>query len=230
MLARGKSLEEIDAFRKTRDFDVLLLGEGVTAAEYRYLTHEIKLHPDNARISIVMMSPEGKDPYAVDTLTLIPDEVIETPADPGVVEGTLRELIDGIAAGGDEYLQQMAIRAPSSGGMCETVMEVVDRLGAMTPLGDRRQAEFMPAIREAVENAVRIGNAEDPSKFVDLTFLVDDEKVSVVIKDEGPEVSSRGESSESLEETALASMIMKKGADEVEILPPGNRVMLTKYY
>ncbi|MHC4601299.1 MAG: ATP-binding protein, partial [Planctomycetota bacterium] len=145
-------------------------------------------------------------------------------------ESVLRGELAPPGEGEKEYLQQLAIRIPSREAMTEAAMEVIDRLGSLTPLGDKRQAELMPAVREAVDCAIRDGNAWDPFKYVDITFLVDDEKIAVVVKDEGPAPQERGEWAEARGGSGIASMIMKKGADDVEYLPPGNRVMLTKYY
>jgi len=209
--------------------EFLLLGEHLSQAEYRFLAHEIKLDPEQTRTSVMRVVPEGTDPYAVDTLTVIPDEILEKPIDSDTVESFLRAAF-GAGAQANEYLQQLAIRVPSKEGMTEAVMEVLDRLGGLTPLGDRRASELVPALREAVEGAMQVGNRLDPSKYVDITVLVDDEKIAVVIKDEGPAPKTREEWPGAREGSGIASMIMKRGADEVEYLPPGNRVMLTKYY
>lgn len=211
---------------KTAPFDVLVLGQGVAPAQYRFIAHDLKLHPDRTRVGVVQVVAEDADPFAVDTLTIIPDELIETPLDETVVAELFREW----PSRGAEFLQQIAIRTPSTPGITEAAMELIESLGGLSPLGAKRLAEFVPAIREAVEQAVRTGNREDPGKYVDITFLVDDEKVSVVVKDEGAVAGGERETPDAIEDAGLSSIIMQKGADEVETLPPGNRVMLTKYY
>jgi anti-sigma regulatory factor (Ser/Thr protein kinase) len=228
-LTHVRSPSEIDVSEKDPGFETLVLGEHVTQAEVRFLEHEIKLDPDKTRISILRIVPEGSDPYAVDTLTIIPDEILEKPLDPGEAEGLLRSAFQE-GAQSTEYLQELAIRVPSKEGMTEAVMEILDRLGGLTPLGGQRASELIPALREAVEGAIQVGNRMDPEKYVDITVLVDDEKIAVVVKDEGPAPEQRQDWAAAREGSGIASMIMKRGADEVEYLPPGNRVMLTKYY
>ncbi|MHC5038503.1 MAG: ATP-binding protein [Planctomycetota bacterium] len=225
-----ETLSALEAALKEKPSEFLILGEQISAAEYRYMAHEIKMHPDRVRTIIIRIAAKDSDPYAVDTLTLIPDEVIEQPMDREAVEALLREALRPPDEEKTEYLHQLAIRIPSNDGMTEAAMEVLDRLGSLTPVGDRRLAELMPAVREAVEAAIRVGNESDPTKYVDITFLVDDEKIAVVVKDEGPVPQEKREWAGAREGSGIASMIMKKGADEVEYLPPGNRVMLTKYY
>ncbi|MHC4778150.1 MAG: ATP-binding protein [Planctomycetota bacterium] len=224
------NLAEQEKALAAKRYDYLFLGRLVTEPQYRFLAHEIKLDPEKCRTFLFRVVAETTNPYAVDTLTVIPDELIEEPLEPDGVEAVIRSEIAPAEGEGSEYLQQLAIRFPSNEGMTEAAMEVLDRLGTMTPLGDNRQAELMPAVREAVESAIRVGNEGDPSKYVDITFLVDDEKIAVVVKDEGPVPEERGEWAGARGGSGIASMIMKKGADDVEYLPPGNRVMLTKYF
>jgi anti-sigma regulatory factor (Ser/Thr protein kinase) len=229
-ITRAANLDALEKALKDGDFDVIVVGEQVSTAEYRYLAHEIKLHPDRTRTVILRVVPRDADPYTVDTLTIIPDEILEWPMDADELEPLIRAQFGQAREDAEEYLQQLAIRIPSKEGMTEAVMEVLDRLGGLTPLGDRRASELIPAVREAVESAILVGNESDPGKFVDITILVDDEKIAVVVKDEGPTPQEKGEWAVAREGSGIASMIMKKGADDVEYLPPGNRVMLTKYY
>jgi anti-sigma regulatory factor (Ser/Thr protein kinase) len=229
-LTRVADLDGLEKAMKGGDFDVVVVGEQVSTPEYRYLAHEIKLHPDRTRTVLLRIVPRDADPYTVDTLTIIPDEIIEWPMDADELEPLIRAQFSQAREDAEEYLQQLAIRIPSKEGMTEAVMEVLDRLGGLTPLGDRRAAELIPAVREAVESAIHVGNEGDAGKFVDVTILVDDEKIAVVVKDEGATPLSRDEWASARERSGMASMIMKKGADDVEYLPPGNRVMLTKYY
>lgn len=224
------SVEDSDRPWLRREFDVILLGEHVTTEEYRALSQEVKLDPDRTGTRILRVVPAGADPFAVDALTFIPDEVFEKPFDPDGLEAALRGELTSTREDRSDYLQQVAVRLPSREGITDEITEILDRLCALTPLGDRRAAELVPAVREAVENAIRVGNQGDPTRYVDLTCLVDDEKVAVVVKDEGPVPEERRDWASARGGSGIASMIMKRGADEVEFLPPGNRVMLTKYY
>ncbi|MCU0722914.1 MAG: ATP-binding protein [Planctomycetes bacterium] len=205
---------------------VLLVGPKVTQREYHGLAAALKLHPERGNGHIVRIVPAGANPFSEDRMTIIPDEVVDSPVQAESLEETLRaELLQTEEEGG-LYLRQMAIRIPSREEMTEQVVEVIERISETTRLGERKRAELMPAIREALGAAIRVGNAGDPSRFVDVSCLVDEEKFAVVVKHEGrttPEALAEAES-------GFSSLIMKKGADEVEPLPPGNRIMLTKYF
>ena len=99
------------------------------------------------------------------------------------------------------------------------------------------------AVAEAIENAARHGNNSDPEKYIDLVFLLDREKLSVTVTDQGrgfdyAPLVERAAQQESLPEErlnrsrgglgGLGIALMLRCTDQLEYLGTGNRVRLTK--
>jgi len=100
------------------------------------------------------------------------------------------------------------------------------------------------AFAEALENAARHGNGYDPGKHIDVVFLLDRQKVSITVADEGrgfdfrPHLDRAAQHEpvppERLRQTRgslgkLGIALMARSTDRLEYLEPGNRVRLTKF-
>jgi serine/threonine-protein kinase RsbW len=99
------------------------------------------------------------------------------------------------------------------------------------------------AFREAVRNAEIHGSREEPERAIDVEILLDKEKLTVTVEDEGPGFDhaayreSLGESAASVARRrhgsggagGLGIYLMERCADRLEYNDRGNRVTLTKY-
>ncbi|MFP4354990.1 MAG: ATP-binding protein [Phycisphaerae bacterium] len=89
------------------------------------------------------------------------------------------------------------------------------------------------AMEEALNNAIRHGNAGDPSKKVEVEYEVSPEKVMIQITDEGvgfiPEKVPDPTADENLEKpSGRGIMLIHAYMDEVEYLKRGNCVRMVK--
>jgi len=100
------------------------------------------------------------------------------------------------------------------------------------------------AFREAVRNAEIHGSKEDAAKGVDVEMLLDREKITVTVEDEGPGFD-HGAFRRQLADAAPVSLarqrhsaggmgglgiyLMERCADRLEFNDRGNRVTITKY-
>jgi len=110
-------------------------------------------------------------------------------------------------------------------------------------LASPAKASLAAAFAEAIENAARHAHRSDPQKCIDVVFLLDREKLSITVTDEGRGFDSKpfldqaqqagpiGE--ERLRQTrgalgGLGIALMKRCTDELEYLGSGNSVRLVK--
>lgn len=109
-------------------------------------------------------------------------------------------------------------------------------LGDVEAAGYPREALF--AIRlsldEAITNAIRHGNCEDPSKKVVIEYSVDDEKVDLRVTDEGcgfrpGEVPDPTRDENLNRPCGRGVMLMKAYMTDVSFNKAGNQVRLVKY-
>ncbi len=121
--------------------------------------------------------------------------------------------------------------------------QLTARLIAKAGLDGESAAAMEAAVAEALENAARHGNAYDPEKYIELVFLLDREKLSITVTDQGqgfdyaPLVARAAEQASLPEERlkrsrgglgGLGIALMMRCTDELEYLDPGNSVRLTK--
>jgi serine/threonine-protein kinase RsbW len=89
------------------------------------------------------------------------------------------------------------------------------------------------ALEEALTNAIKHGNGEDPDKRVQVRFDVDDERVMVVIRDEGKGFDPDGipdpTADENIEKPAgRGVMLMRAYTDELTFSDQGREVCMVK--
>ena len=89
------------------------------------------------------------------------------------------------------------------------------------------------ALEEAIVNAIKHGNGMDPSKEVRINCSFDDDRVTIVIEDEGPgfDVTSVPDptSEENLDKPGgRGIMLMRSFMSRVEYNDSGNRLLLEK--
>ncbi|HTL52752.1 MAG TPA: ATP-binding protein, partial [Planctomycetota bacterium] len=123
----------------------------------------------------------------------------------------------------------------------ELITSLLEQVGmeatAVTALG--------VAFREAVDNAARHGNKNNPNRKIDVIYIVDKQKVFISIEDEGPgfdtevylkrgqEGDAAGEARKRHKENrvgGLGIMLMLRCVDKLEYNYAGNQIKLTKFY
>jgi anti-anti-sigma factor len=110
-------------------------------------------------------------------------------------------------------------------------------------LGPEHVSALAAAFAEAIENAARHAHDYAPEKCIDVVFLLDREKVTITVTDEGPGFdfhphldrarSEQPVAPERLRQArgalgGLGIPLMARSADEIEYLSSGNRLRLTK--
>ena len=90
------------------------------------------------------------------------------------------------------------------------------------------------AIEEALNNAIRHGNAMDPAKTAELVYEVTDERVDIRIRDEGPGFNYQDVPDPTLDEnldkpTGRGLMLIRAYMDTVEYNEKGNELHMVKF-
>ncbi|MDP6545591.1 MAG: ATP-binding protein [Phycisphaerae bacterium] len=90
------------------------------------------------------------------------------------------------------------------------------------------------AIEEALNNAIRHGNAMDPGKTAELVYEVTDEQVDIRISDEGPGFDFQDVPDPTLDEnldkpTGRGLMLIRAYMDTVEFNEKGNELHMVKF-
>ena len=106
-------------------------------------------------------------------------------------------------------------------------------LGAVEARGydDSSRFAIRLALEEALSNAFKHGNANDPTKPVEVSCRVDDDVVEIEIADRGPGFELGAVPDPTQEEnleipSGRGIVLMRSFMARVEFVPPGNRVRM----
>jgi serine/threonine-protein kinase RsbW len=77
------------------------------------------------------------------------------------------------------------LHIPATLETLENVYEWARHQLSRLPLAENKSYEILLALSEAVTNAIRHGNREDPATFVDIRFSAEQGRVTISVEDEG---------------------------------------------
>jgi len=160
----------------------------------------------------------------------------------------LLELADSeiVRAAEEELLfqQQVNFQLPTEESQIERATETVHRLLEKSSLDEQGQVALAAAFREAVVNAAQHGNKYKKDRRIEIQYLLDAEKITLVVTDQGTGFnhdlfvrsgSSRDAISAARERHlqgrmgGLGIMMILRCCERVEFNPQGNQITLTKY-
>ncbi len=132
---------------------------------------------------------------------------------------------------GSEVNEQRFIIGPGRDDIARVQQQILEVLEG---LGYDRAARFAvrTALDEAVSNATRHGNNDDPTRTVTIQYAADPASVVIDVQDEGLGFEPRSVPDPTLPEnvdipSGRGIMLMKVYMTEVEFRAPGNRVRMT---
>jgi serine/threonine-protein kinase RsbW len=131
-------------------------------------------------------------------------------------------------------IEEFEVQIPSSTNEGQRVQErIIKRLEELQ-FPSRGIFGIRLALEEALVNAIKHGNGSDPQKRVHVSCQITDEKVRIVIEDEGTGFDLQGvpdpTEDENLEKPCgRGIMLMRAFLDGVEYNERGNRVVLEKH-
>jgi len=118
---------------------------------------------------------------------------------------------------------------------CVRATEMFGEIIRDRQLEDFGLCEIMMIIDEMVMNAIEHGNHKDPEKKVNISYIVNDYKFEVIIRDEGEgfnvaEVMATREKVSLYDKRGRGIIIAKSLVDRLEYNKTGNEVRLVKYF
>src|SRR3989339_994088 len=141
--------------------------------------------------------------------------------------------------------QQLQVKFSTSPEMSRGVFELINKCLDGQKIADDIKRKFMLAVGEAIDNAVIHGNKFSTSKFIEVEYIYEPEKITLTVKDEGNgfdftkhlEVPLKEfEAPKLIEKTikygspgGLGPALMRKSITEQGFTPPGNKLTLIKY-
>jgi len=208
------------------------------------VTEEVKKQKATSLTAVIRVLSEGDDPEVVKDLEATCDEGISEPFELSDLVKLAEAELARIAEERNYFDHVMNFKFNTTEDLVERANDLMAELLSQSGLDDESQAATAVAFREAVDNAARHGNKYNPGRNIEIQYLLDREKVTVAVGDEGEGFDteiylSRGVSSNpaeaARERTAaggvggLGIMLMLKCVDKLEYNYAGNKITLSKY-
>ncbi len=233
--------EAIDALNTSRP-DLVVLDVGLQDAPSVALA--VKKNRDTSMTAVIEIVNEGSDSQKVSDLSVMADEYIQEPFElTDLVKLTESELAR-CAEERNFFDHVVHWRLQTREDTVEQANELVAQLIAQSGLPEESAHAFGVAFREAIDNAARHGNKSNENRYIDVQYLLDREKATIAVQDEGEGFDtevylSRGVSGNPVDAArernaagghgGLGIMLMLKCVDKLEYNYAGNKIILTRY-
>ncbi|MHC4598431.1 MAG: ATP-binding protein [Planctomycetota bacterium] len=207
------------------------------------LLERIKCHLDTARVPCILMMGAGSDPNKTGGFRICADESIVQPFE---VKALLDKAETELSRAAEEeaiFRQEVYFQFATVDVHIDRANELGAHLFERSGLDDEGQVALSAAFREAIGNASQHGNRHRRDKVIDILYLLDNEKITVSVTDQGKGFdhrlyTQRGAGGNALTAArerhqqgrlgGLGIMLMMKCTDRLEYNEVGNSVTLTK--
>ncbi len=236
--------EIADCMNLLRDAGAYLVIVDHALPHSRRLIEELKCKKATSLVPLIGLFPKELDPERSLEFQILDDEHLVEPFE----VYTLLMLAESELARSSEeeviFDQQVSFQFGTSEPNIEKANELGSRLFREATMPEEGQVALAAAFREAIGNAAQHGNKDNSQKLIKVTYLLDKEKITIVIADEGPgfdherytlrgqtkdAVSAARERHEQGRVGGLGIMLMQKCSDRLEYNDIGNQLTLTKY-
>ena len=221
----------------------LAIVEG-TVAEHQKFCQTLKMKKETTNTPLIVLYENASSYDIPIELMVTGDENLPQPfefrnllelADSEIVRAAEEELI---------FKQQINLQLPTDEGQIERAIELIHRLLEGSELDEQGQVALAAAFREAVVNAAQHGNKYRKDRPIEIQYLLDSEKITMVVTDQGSgfnhdqhlrQVASRDAITAARGRHlqgrmgGLGIMMILRCCERVEYNTQGNQVTLTKY-
>lgn len=234
----------VDAVQKVRAGQTYLIVLDDQVKKYQDLVKYMKFNLETAMIPIIMTRPADYQQGAQKEVEILCDEEVAQPfeikrflnlSDAELERSTEEQLL---------FLQEVHFRIPSTDAAVDKCVDWVDELTLISGINDEGRNAITNAFREAAGNAVRHGNQYEADVPADITYLLDKEKITIIVRDKGKgfdwktqlekaksksALEAARESREAGKVGGLGTKVMLQFMDKVEWNRDGSEIVITKY-
>ncbi len=222
--------------------DLIVLDVGI--ADSSGVCEVVKKQKETSLIAIIRIIDENEDPNRVEGLQVMSDETIVEPFELTDLVSLTESELSRFTEERNYFEHELHMRLQTRDDLVERANELIGHLLSQSGLDEEAAAAQAVAFREALDNGARHGNLSNPKRILDVQYLIDREKVTMAVTDEGEGFETevylnRGVSSNPIEAArernkaggagGLGIMLMLKCVDKLEYNYIGNKISLTKY-
>lgn len=204
----------------------------------------VKVPRRTSRTPVIGIYPAEQDPEKFVPLTIVPEEEVTDSLTPEAIVERAERLLSLQRTRPRHFLQDMILRLGTTIDEVEKAGELFDKLLEELGYEVHDQVVMGHSFREALGNAAEHGNGHDQEKMLRIVYMVDYEKMVVIVTDEGAGFDHVAYIEEKEQESAyetttgrgedvrpggLGYHIMKKACDAIRYNKSGNTIFLMKY-
>ncbi len=234
----------VDALVKIETGAAYLVILDALFEDYQKFCYALKMRRETTNTPLLLLYPSEQAFKVLPQVTIMGDENLPQPfefrqlldtADAEIMRAAEEELI---------FLQQLNIHLPTDEPSIEKVIDTVHKLLETSGLNEEGQVAMSAAFREAVVNAAQHGNKYKRDRKIEVQYLLDSEKITTVVKDQGngfnheqfvksgstrDAISAARERHSQGRMGGLGIMLMLRCCDRLEYNQQGNQLTLTKF-
>lgn len=230
-----------DAIKRIESGQAYLVILDAGMPDHQKFCQLLKYRRETSTVPLIILWPSEQEWKSLKEVSIVGDENLSQPfefrqlldfADAEILRAAEEELI---------FLQQVQVHLHTDEQSIERVIDQVHKLVERSGMTEEGQVALSAAFREAVVNAAQHGNKYKREKKIEVQYLLDSEKITTVVKDQGlgfdheKYVKSRDAISAARERHAqgrmggLGILLMLRCCDRLEYNAEGNQITLTKY-
>ncbi len=233
----------VDGLSKIETSKAYLVILDALFEDHQKFCYALKMRRETTNVPLILLYPNEQSFKVLHEVSIVGDENLVQPfefrqlldiADAEIIRAAEEELI---------FLQQMNIHLPTDEPSIEKVIDMVHKLLESSGLNEEGQVAMSAAFREAVVNAAQHGNRYKRERKIEVQYLLDAEKITTVVKDQGQgfnhemyvksgatkdAISAARERHAQGRMGGLGIMLMLRCCDRLEYNQVGNQITLTK--
>ena len=179
------STSVVDAVQQMENGSTYLVIVDDSVKELQRFMKHMKFSLKTAMTPIIMTRPSNYTRGDQRSVEIMPDEEIKQPfeikkflklSDAELERSTEEQLL---------FKQEIHFRLPSTDVYVDTLIDYLEELLETSGMKEESRDATINAFREGAGNAVRHGNKGVIGKAIEITYLLDKEKVTIIIGDQG---------------------------------------------
>lgn len=213
--------------------------------DFNEIAAMLKTDAENGLVSIITIYSGDKERENAHAFRVVEDEFVIEPFDVREIIAAVEREYTRCKDEGILFRQEAEFDFEGSDEQVNQAAETIANMLSSVDMDTTARDSFIYAVREGIDNARKHGNKLSANKHIDLLYILDREKITITIQDEGDgfdyeEVISSATKSSPIERArqnhkqgkqgGLGISLMLRCCDKLEFIPPGNVVRLTKYF
>ena len=174
-----------DAIEQLESGKAFLVMVDAGLPDHQRFATALKTSRETATVPLILLHPDEVSAKQPKDLCVVGDEAVSQPFEFRKLLDLADALIQQAAEGELIYRQQLNLRLPTDEKLIEQALDHVHKLFEDSGLTEEEQVAMAAAFREAVLNAAQHGNKYKREKNVNIQYLLEKDKVTVRVRDQG---------------------------------------------